>query len=262
MTPQILLSFDVEEFDMPLEYGNNIPLEKQLEIGAKGLDAITPLLQQNHIAATLFTTANFADHFSASIQALSAQHEIASHTYYHSFFELKHLHSSKERIEQITGKPVTGLRMPRMKQVPMDAIKAAGYSYDASMNPTWLPGRYNHLSEPRSCHIKEGVFRIPASVSANLRLPLFWLSFKNFPYRYYLHLCKQVLQKDGHLSLYFHPWEFVDVNGYGLPAYTTRYAGQQLLDRLYQLMEDLKPFGDCSTMQDFAAKHSINATNK
>lgn len=262
MMPQILLSFDVEEFDMPLEYGHQLAPQKQLEIGAKGLEAITPLLQQAHIAATLFTTANFADHYPSSIQALSERHEIASHTFYHSFFELEHLKNSRERLEQITGKQVRGLRMPRMKQVPMQAIKAAGYGYDASMNPTWLPGRYNHLSEPRSCYIKENVFRIPASVSANLRLPLFWLSFKNFPYHYYLYLCKQVLKKDGHLSLYFHPWEFVDVTGYGLPSYTTKHAGQALLDRLYQLLDDLQPYGVCSTMQNFAAKHPLYVTNK
>ena len=95
------------------------------------------------------------------------------------------------------------------------------------------------------------MFRIPASVSANLRLPLFWLSFKNFPYSYYLHLCKQALQKDSYLSLYFHPWEFVDVTGYGLPAYTTRYAGRELLDRLHQLLNDLKPHGSFNTMHQF-----------
>ena len=251
MTPQILISFDVEEFDMPLEYGFTIPSEKQLEIGFSGLEAITPLLNQTDFAATLFTTANFADHFSSSIKALSDKHEIASHTYYHSFFEVEHLQSSKVRLEQITGKPVTGLRMPRMKQVPMDAIKRAGYVYDASMNPTWLPGRYNHLSKPRTCFVDEEMFRIPASVSCNLRIPLFWLSFKNFPYTYYLHLCKQALKKDGYLSLYFHPWEFVDVTGCGLPAYTTKYAGQQLLDRLYQLLNDLKPHGSFNTMHRF-----------
>ena len=251
MTPQILISFDVEEFDMPLEYGFTIPSEKQFEIGFNGLEAITPLLNQTDFAATLFTTANFADHFPSSIKALSDKHEIASHTYHHSFFELEHLQSSRVRLEQITGKPVTGLRMPRMKQVPMEAIKNAGYSYDASMNPTWLPGRYNHLHKPRTCFVEEGMLRIPASVSANVRLPLFWLSFKNFPYRYYLHLCKQALQKDGYLSLYFHPWEFVDVTGYGLPAYTTRYAGQELLDRLHQLLNDLKPHGSFNTMHQF-----------
>jgi peptidoglycan/xylan/chitin deacetylase (PgdA/CDA1 family) len=257
MTPQILISFDVEEFDMPLEYGFNLPPDKQLEIGFHGLEAITPLLNQSDFRTTLFTTANFADHFSSSIKYLSDKHEIASHTYYHSFFEIEHLQSSRLRLEQITGKPVTGLRMPRMKQVPMEAINNAGYGYDASMNPTWLPGRYNHLNEPRSYHIKEGVFRIPASVSSGLRLPLFWLSFKNFPYTYYLHLCKQVLKKDGYLSLYFHPWEFVDVTGYGLPAYTTKYARQHLLDRLYMLLEDLKPHGNFSTMQQFASDHTL-----
>ena len=251
MTPQILISFDVEEFDMPLEYGFTIPSEKQFEIGFNGLEAITPLLNQTDFAATLFTTANFADHFPSSIKALLDKHEIASHTYHHSFFELEHLQSSRVRLEQITGKPVTGLRMPRMKQVPMEAIKNAGYSYDASMNPTWLPGRYNHLHKPRTCFVEEGMLRIPASVSANVRLPLFWLSFKNFPYRYYLHLCKQALQKDGYLSLYFHPWEFVDVTGYGLPAYTTRYAGQELLYRLHQLLNDLKPHGSFNTMHQF-----------
>jgi hypothetical protein len=171
------------------------------------------------------------------------------------------MQSSRLRLEQIIGKAVTGLRMPRMKQVPMEAIKAAGYGYDASMNPTWLPGRYNHLSEPRTCSLKEGMFRIPASVSANLRLPLFWLSFKNFPYAYYLQLCKKALVKDGHLSLYFHPWEFVDVTGYGLPAYTTKNAGKQLLDRLYQLLQDLKPYGQFTTMQQFASNHILYTTN-
>ena len=77
-----------------------------------------------------------------------------------------------------------------------------------------------------------------------------------------MYLCKQALAKDGHLSLYFHPWEFVDVTGYGLPAYTTKHAGQALLDRLYQLLDDLKPYGVCSTMQDFAAKHPLYTTNK
>lgn len=261
MTPQILLSFDVEEFDMPLEYGVNLPPQKQLDIGARGLEALTPLLQQPNLATTLFTTANFADHFASSIQALSEHHEIASHTYYHSFFELEHLQSSRLKLEQIAGKSVTGLRMPRMKQVPMDAIKAAGYGYDASMNPTWLPGRYNHLSKPRTCFVDDGMFRIPASVSANLRLPLFWLSFKNFPYAFYLQLCKKALEKDGHLSLYFHPWEFVDVTGYGLPAYTTKHAGKQLLDRLYQLLQDLQPYGNFSTMQQFASNHPLYTTN-
>ena len=37
MNRRILLSFDVEEFDMPLEYGFPIPPDQQMEIGKKGL---------------------------------------------------------------------------------------------------------------------------------------------------------------------------------------------------------------------------------
>jgi len=44
MTPTILISFDVEEFDMPLEYNFPISIESQMEIGKKGLE--TKLNQQ------------------------------------------------------------------------------------------------------------------------------------------------------------------------------------------------------------------------
>lgn len=62
----ILLSFDVEEFDMPLEYNYQISRQEQLSIGKKGMDRIMPVLNNKNIQATLFTTANFADHFRGS----------------------------------------------------------------------------------------------------------------------------------------------------------------------------------------------------
>ena len=45
MTPIILLSFDVEEFDMPLEYNFNITIETQMEIGKKGVDNLMPIFK-------------------------------------------------------------------------------------------------------------------------------------------------------------------------------------------------------------------------
>ena len=78
MTPKILLSFDVEEFDMPLEYNFNIAIETQMEIGKKGLDNLMPILNDQNYTTTLFTTANFANQYPDSIKALSEKHEIAS----------------------------------------------------------------------------------------------------------------------------------------------------------------------------------------
>jgi len=251
MTPIILLSFDVEEFDMPLEYNFNITIETQMEIGKKGVDNLMPILNDQSYTATLFTTANFANHYPDTIKVLSAKHEIASHTFYHSNYTTDHLLASRIRLEEIIQKPVKGLRMPRMRQVPVADIKEAGYSYDASIHPTWLPGRYNNFHLPRTNYIEQGLIRVPASVSPNFRIPLFWLSFKNFPYALYLNLALQTLRKDGYLSLYFHPWEFTNINAYGLPAYTTRGSDKELLDKLHQLLCDLKKQAEFCTMSDF-----------
>lgn len=252
MTPKILLSFDVEEFDMPLEYGFNIHTDQQMEVGKKGLDALSPLLNDSRFPSTLFTTANFASQFPEDIHTLGKQHEIASHTYFHSSFEKDDLLSSRMQLELIAGKNITGLRMPRMKIIDAAWIRQAGYAYDASIHPIWLPGRYNNLNLSRKPYLDKGLLRIPASTTPVLRLPLFWLSFKNFPFAAYREFCRRTLHHDGHLSLYFHPWEFTDIRGFGLPAYTRKHCGERLLERLHLLMENLVKEGECITMGKFA----------
>lgn len=249
MKPLVQISFDVEEFDMPLEYGHAIEPSRQLEVGMEGLKNILPILSTEGMRATLFTTVHFAENHSGTIRDLAARHEIASHTWYHSRFEIRHLAESRRRLAEISGTEVTGLRMPRMRQVSMTDVSDAGYAYDASLHPTWLPGRYNNLHMPRRIHQEGSALRIPASVSPLLRIPLFWLAFKNYPYALYLHLCRRVLKTDGYLSLYFHPWEFTDTSGFGLPAYTIRGCEGWLLERLHQLVEDLGREAEFVTMK-------------
>ena len=252
MSRYILLSFDVEEFDMPLEYKQQITLVEQLKIGRLGLEAITPILDDKNIALTLFTTATYAINFPDKIRSLAQQHEIASHTYYHSTFKDEDLLSSKLKLEEISLKPVTGLRMPRMQKVAMSEVLKAGYTYDSSINPTYLPGRYNNLHLSRTLYNEEGIVRIPASVSPNFRIPLFWLSFKNMPYFLFKTLAIQTLKKDGYLCLYFHPWEFANaIAATALPGYTKRWCSSILLDRLQKLITDLKQEGEFITMQQF-----------
>lgn len=251
MNRYILLSFDVEEFDMPLEYNFPITVTEQMEIGKKGLDAIQPVLSDTVITSTLFTTANFAMHYPGAVKELANKHEIASHTFYHSAFEDEDLLKSKNKLEEISGKAVTGLRMPRMRRVSMKEVKKAGYQYDSSVNPTYLPGRYNNFHLPRTVYREEGVTRIPASVSPFFRIPLFWLSFKNLPYTLFRMFALQTLKKDGYLCLYFHPWEFTDIENYGLPGFTKKLNGDPLLERLLRLLNDLKKEADFISMDTF-----------
>lgn len=240
----ILLSFDVEEFDIPLEYNYYIDLPQQMQIGKAGLEALMPVLDLHAIETTMFTTANFAMYYPNHVKQLSKKHEIASHTFYHSTFKNADLLASRLKLEEIIGLPVLGLRMPRMQKVNIYEVKKAGYNYDSSINPTWLPGRYNNLHLPRTLYNQDGLHRLPASVSPNLRLPLFWLSFKNFPYHYFKKIVLQTLVKDGYVCLYFHPWEFTNIDGFNLPKYVKRYAGEPLQERLNRLIKDLMPHAE------------------
>ena len=178
----VLLSFDIEEFDMPFEYGKEIPFEEQIQISVTGTIAILDLLAKHNVKATFFSTAVFAIHAKAVIDRIIAEgHEIASHNYHHSQFDIPHLKASKEKLEEITGTAVIGFRMPRMYPVDEKEIFKAGYQYNSSINPTYLPGRYNNFNKPRTYFKQEDVLQIRASVSPIIRFALFWLSFHNLP---------------------------------------------------------------------------------
>jgi len=233
----ILLSFDVEEFDMPLEYGEIISEEEQLIVGHNGTECLSSILAQHKINCTLFTTANYALHYPQQIHELAKQHEIGSHTFYHSSFRDEDLLSSKLKLEEISGVTVSGLRMPRMRNVEMPDVKKAGYMYDSSINPTFLPGRYNNLHLPRTLYKEKDVFRLPTSVTPHLRIPLFWLAFKNLPYYVFKQMAIQTLRNDSYLCLYFHPWEFIDIHKYKIPGYTKRLCGVALQQSIEQFQQ-------------------------
>jgi peptidoglycan/xylan/chitin deacetylase (PgdA/CDA1 family) len=250
----ILLSFDVEEFDMPLEYGKPISFEEQINISAAGTQIILELLKRQQVSATFFCTATFALARPELVKQMVAEgHEVASHGYYHSEFEPAHLLSSKLVLEKTTGQPITGYRMARMMPVDEAEVHKAGYVYNSSINPTWLPGRYNNFSVPRTLFWQSKVLQLPASVSPVLRLPLFWLSLHNFPLWFYKYLCHKTYRADKYLNLYYHPWEFTDLKDnakFGFPAYVSKNSGEQMLRRMESLIVSFKekglPFGTIS----------------
>src|SRR5476649_2900739 len=133
----ILLGFDIEEFDMPFEYGKTLPFSEQLSISTAGTLLILDILKETGITATFFCTAHYALHQPEIIfKIVNAGHEIASHGYYHSNFKPQHLEQSKILLEKISGQTVTGYRMARMMPVDEEEIYKAGYQYNSSINPT------------------------------------------------------------------------------------------------------------------------------
>ena len=240
----ILLSFDIEEFDMPFEYDKDISLENQIAVSEKGTEIILNLLQKHQIKATFFSTVVFAEKVPHLIKRISNEgHELASHTYYHSNFEVAHLKQSKDALEALSQTEVVGFRMPRMYPVDEREIEKAGYFYNSSINPTFLPGRYNHLDKPRTYFKLHNVWQRPASVSPLVRFPLFWLSFHNIPLSIYTFLAKWTYKNDGYLNIYFHPWEFTPLDNksdYNFPKYVSKNSGDAMTKRLSSFILAMK----------------------
>lgn len=239
----IFLSFDIEEFDNPLPYSRTLSFEQQMSISKTGTVRVLDFLSQNSVKATFFCTANFAINAPGLItRMVNEGHEVASHGYFHATFEKKDLRESKETLERLTGTTVYGFRMPNMMPVNALAIIDAGYKYNSSLNPTFLPGKYNNLNKPRRIYYEKTLCQIPASVSSNLRIPLFWLSLHNFPVSIYKRMCVQTIKKDGYLNIYFHPWEFADLLAVEvkLPSYIVRNSGITLLQRLGEVIAGFK----------------------
>jgi peptidoglycan/xylan/chitin deacetylase (PgdA/CDA1 family) len=255
------LSFDVEPFDIPLEYGHQISVDRQYEIGRRGLRRVMALLEEVEARATFFITAEFALRFPDMVRQIAASqlgHEIASHGYTHGDLEPGHLELSRKTLEDISGRPVVGFRRARMAETDPAAIAAAGYLYNASENPIWLPGRYNHFFSPRKPRLVQTsagkLVQIPASATPVLRIPLFWLAFKNLPIRLIWPATSRVLKADRSMNTYFHPWEFMKLNGFGLPRIVRRIDGARMIRRVGYYALWLSLFAEFGTYAELAER--------
>ncbi len=145
--------------------------------------------------------------------------------------------------------------MARMQYVPEGELVKAGYSYHSSLNPTWIPGRYDHRDKPMKPYYEKGLWQVPASVTPAFRIPLFWLAFKNFPAFVYRWLTRSSI-RNGFLNLYFHPWEFTNLDAYPLPAHVKRGHDGGLLVKMEQYIQWLKSenLGDFTTMDDYVGQ--------
>ena len=255
----ILLSFDTEEFDVPREHGVDYSLEEGMKVSVIGTNRILDVLKRNGVRATFFCTGNFAEHAPEVMKRIMDEgHEVACHGVDHWQPADTDFARSKEIVERVTGQTVYGYRQPRMFPVLESEIRRVGYRYNSSLNPAFIPGRYMHLTEPRTWFMKDGVMQIPASVTPWLRFPLFWLSLHNLPQWLYHWLTRRTLNHDGYFVTYFHPWEFYELKEHPelkIPFIIRNHSGQQMTERLDSLIKMLKVRShEFITFNEFAEK--------
>ena len=256
MNNKLLLTFDLEEFDLPFEYNLKISKDEEIAIANEGLRTLLNILEKHAVKATFFTTAYYAENNPELIeQIVKSKHELASHLYFHSNYNPEHIYMSKQKLEEISGVKIFGIRSPRLKPLNLEKIKNAGYLYDSSINPTYIPGRYNNFNSPRKLFKKNDVFILPFSVSTIFRFPLFWLSFKNIPLKFYLFFCNKALKRDGYLHLYFHPWEFANLDKFKIPYYIKKISGNKMSIKFEMFLESIKTKGEYFTINQFITNH-------
>lgn len=231
----ILLTFDLEEFDAPLEFGGEISEEEQFEISKRGILPVLELLSKYNIKATFFTTSNFAKHFPLLTKSISRNHEISCHGYIHSDSykdNLSGIPLAKREIEKIIKKEIRGFRAPRFEIKNISSLSDFGFSYDSSVNPIFIPGRYMNFNKKRKLHKIGNIAEIPLSALPVTRLPNFWLTFKNFPLLYTTFFTKINFISSDYTMFVFHPWEFADLTNAKIPFYMKIIHSRKLLDRL------------------------------
>jgi len=243
-TKKILLSFDTEEFDVPREHGVEFSLEDGMKVSRLGTNRILDCLKDNGVRATFFCTANFAKCAPYIIERIVKEgHEVACHGCDHWQPKATDVMESKEVVEKVSGCKVNGYRQPRMFPVDNSEIARMGYTYNSSLNPAFIPGRYMHLTSPRTYFMQDGVMQIPSSVTPLIRFPLFWLALHNLPESIYHWLTMRVVSNDGYFVTYFHPWEFYELKEhpeFKMPFIINNHSGEQMVNRLSRLIKMLK----------------------
>jgi len=228
----ILLTFDLEEFDIPREYSQNIGEEEMFEISKKGLLNLLKIIEKYDLKVTFFTTTNFAKRFPKQIREISKNHEIASHGYSHSGpLTLESIKKGLAIKEKIINKKISGFRAPRYHINDFSILKSE-FDYDSSSHPIFLPGRYFNISKKRYIHKIDNLIEIPISTLPILNLSLFWLAFKNFPLTYAKVFTKLNFLYSNYTMLVMHPWEFnKEIKNYRIPFYT-KTNPKKLLEKL------------------------------
>lgn len=255
MKNKILLSFDIEEFDLPREHGAKITLEEGVKVSVLGLERILKVLKEENAKATFFVTGNFAKMAPEMVKQIEADgHEVGCHGVDHFSPKPSDLIESKKILEKLLGHKVFGYRQPRMGEISYKKMQEAGYFYDSSVNPAFIPGRYNNFNIPLSPYKKDGILEIPTSVATVFRIPLFWLALHLFPKHFYLVLAKRSLKKNKYLATYFHPWEFSEIKQYRIPGFIKWNSGEKLGERLKFVLKNLD--GEYMTYYEFGKEFS------
>lgn len=273
MVKTILLTFDIEEFDLPRKYGAKINDEEMYSMSNKGTKKLLNLLDMYKIRATFFITALFAKKYPKLIKQIGKKHEVGLHGYAHSdiYQELgkketfERLKKAKKLLERISGKKVVSFRSSRFQKIDYSILEKIGIKIDSSLLPTFIPlsfvytlGRFENLFKSRKVFYEKGIFEVPLTVTPIIRLPLIWITFRNMPLSYGKMCTSCSLINNNFINLVFHSWDFVDITNFDIPHLSKNKTGKRLIKKIDAYINWVKKKGyKFSTITGFLSSCKI-----
>ena len=242
----VLLTFDLEEFDLPREFNQEISEDEMYNVSEKGLRAVKKLLEKHSLKVTFFTTATFAKKYPLIVKELAKEHEIACHSYCHSdncIEDISQANLAKKEIEKIIGKKINGFRAPRFEIRDIHRLSEFGFEYDSSTHPTIAPGKYFNIHQKRKLHKIGNITEIPLStlpLIPFLRAPINWYMLRHFPSLYYKLFTGINFAFSDYLMLILHPWEFTEINHHNIPKEFKKNSGDYVTEKLERYIQFCK----------------------
>lgn len=218
------------------------------------------LLEEHHAPATFFVIGRHlrtAAGRAAVRRIVEAGHEVANHTDTHPFGfarldrheREREIRTAHQRIAEATGVEPRGFRSPSFAASPdtADLLAEMGYSYDASLLPTWahLPMRW--MQRRRSSTPAEGfgsasamfasrrphrirtsgseIYALPAAVTPWLRLPFTHTVSLHLGRPWIPRLARMFSPREPIGPYVFHLVDFLDFEQDELPSWMSRHPG-------------------------------------
>lgn len=210
-----------------------------------GLPGLLSVLEKYDVEATFFITGDVASKYPRQVEGMVQRHETGCHGYSHERFDrmtsgeaAREIEKSTEVLRRVAGREITSFRAPNLifPERFLGLLSDSGYLVDSSL-AKYKP---QHLCRIHAAgrDSNNGLLRVPVSATSSiLRLPL--------GDKIIAHLSSPVV-------LFFHPWEFVDMQSEPVRWDCRINTGSIALGRLESAIRLFKADGyRFCTMADF-----------
>lgn len=268
-----VLSVDVEDYFHVAALSETIKVDEWERISPRVVEntrRLLDLFDRHGVKATHFVLGWVAERFPELIREIDARgHEVASHGYSHQLvYEqtpdvfYKETQRSKEILENILAKPVTGYRaasysITRKSLWALDILSELGFKYDSSIFPI-RHDRYgipdaeplpHKMQTPNGSWIVE--FPLTTSSLFGVKMPAAGGGyFRLYPYALSRFLLRRVQKNNKPIVFYLHPWEIDHAQPRVSAGALSTFRHYNNLDKCEQRLERLLNDFSFTTMTD------------